>query len=753
VALFALADAVFPFPFERLEPPAATVVRAGDGAALRLFLPADGIWRVPVTLDEVAPELREAVIASEDRWLRWHPGVNPLAVVRAVWTNLRAGRVVSGASTIPMQVARLVERRPRTLTAKLLDAFRALQLRWHLGADEVLEHYLNLAPFGGNLEGVGAATWAYFGKRPGELSLGEAALLTALPRAPNAYDPVRAPAAARRARDRVLAQLARRGVFTAREIDAARRQPLPARRRSVPFEAPHFARWIAAQADGSREIATTLDRRAQRIAEELVAARIPELRQRGITNAAAVVIEQRTRALRALVGSAGFFDAAHQGQVNGALARRSPGSTLKPFLYALAFDLGRIVPETYLLDVPTDYAGYVAQNYDGTYRGRVTAHRALVESLNAPAVRLLARVKLSRFLELLRRGGLTTLDRPAHTYGLPLVLGAGEVTLVDLVNLYATLAEEGWHRPVRATPGPPSRGERLLSPEAAHLTAQILTEVKRPDLPRAWDLARGVPAVAWKTGTSYGHRDAWAVGFSRRLAIGVWVGNLDGRPRQGISGAGDAAPLLFDLFRALDPAAGRLEPPRAPLRVTSTEVCALSHELPGPFCPARVRVATLPGRSRLHACTHHRRVFLDARTGERLAGRCLAARAHRPAVLEVFPAELRAWWRGKEQPFPELPPLHADCRDVPGGDAPRIVSPDAATPYRVRRDAPRDFQQVRLAARAASGTTHLFWYQDGRLIATGRPDAPLFARLEPGRHRLVAVDDTGRSDAIEYRVE
>jgi penicillin-binding protein 1C len=750
-------DAAFPFPLERLERPPARVVLDREGEPLRLFLPRDDTWRLPVRLDEVSPDLVRAVVASEDRWFEWHPGVNPLAVARAALANLRAGRVVSGASTIPMQIARLVERRPRTLVSKGIEAFRALQLERRFDKRELLTLYLNLAPYGGNLEGVAAASRFYLGKRPRDLSIGELALLTALPRAPVAYDPTRDAAAARAARDRVLDQLAARGLFTRDDVADAKRQEVPHRRRAIPFRAPHFARWAATRHPDEPLLETTIDARVQRVSARLAGVRVRELRELGIDNVAVVVIENRTRTLRARVGSAAFFDPAHDGQVDAATAARSPGSALKPFLYGLAFDAGVIVPDTWLLDVPTDYAGYVAENYDGQYRGRVSARTALVHSLNAPAVSLLARVGVPRFLELLRRGGLRTLRRPAREYGLPLVLGAAEVTLADLTNLYATLAAGGLHRPLRwtrarATGATGALDVRLLSPEAVDLLLDVLTEVKRPDLPESWRLARDVPAIAWKTGTSYGHRDAWAIGLSEHYTIGVWTGNPDGRGSPGISGAEHAAPLLLDLFRALERSGSRLPRP-TDARRARVEVCALSHELPGPFCPRTLQIPVLAGSSRLRTCTHHRRLFIDAQTGARLAGACLAQQPHRSRVVEVYPPALVAWWHAQGRPVDPVPPLHPACREVPGDAPPHIVSPSGATPYRVRREAPREHQRLELAARTAPGTARLYWYQDGRLVGAARPDEALFTPLVRGHHRLVVVDDGGRSAALEYAVE
>ncbi|HEY7215306.1 MAG TPA: penicillin-binding protein 1C [Thermoanaerobaculia bacterium] len=767
---------LFPFPWENLQRPPAVIVSDRHGQPLRFFLPADERWRFPVRLSELPPELPKALVASEDRRFYRHFGVDPVAVMRAAWSNLKSGEVVSGASTIPMQVARMAEPGPRTLASKIRESFRALQLERRFDKDEILEIYLNLVPYGGNVEGVGAAAWFYFGKEPDQLSLGEIALLTALPRSPAGYDPTLHPRAARTARDRVLRQLADRGAFPRREIAEARNQPVPRVRRRPPFAAPHFTEMVASQLPEETRIRTTLDRRTQEIAEAQVARRIRELRDTGIGNAAVVVIDNETRAVRALVGSAGFRETYFQGQVNGAIARRSPGSTLKPFLYAMAMDQGRVLPESYILDVPTDFSGYVAENYDERYRGRVTVRQALIQSLNACAVRLLSQVGLPEFQKLLQRGGLSTLDRPPGSYGLPLVLGAGEVRLVDLVNLYASLAEGGVYRAVRFVPlAPLSRGERgeqekkwerragevrasegvrLFSPEAAQAITEILTDVQRPDLPEAWELTRDVPAVAWKTGTSYGHRDAWAVGFSARTTIGVWVGNFDGRPRKGISGSQHAGPLLFDLFRALEPGGRGPVKPEGLIR-DEIEVCALSHELPGPFCPQRTRIAYLPGTSKLTACTLHRRMLVDSETGELLAGDCVNRRPHEFRLLTIYPPELLAWWRSQGAPVQEVPRLAASCEGIPDGEPPRIVSPDGATPYRLRHDAPTDYQRIPLVAQAAPAVRQLFWYQDGTLVATTEASASgsRFLDAVRGEHRLVVTDDLGRSDGVTYKVE
>ncbi len=760
-AVFLLLDSLFPFPTASLHRPPAVVVRDREGEPLRILLPADERYRFPLPLEAIPPELRRAVVALEDRRFDFHPGIDPLAIARAAWTNLRAGRVVSGASTLTMQIARLAEPAPRTLQVKCREAFRALQLEWRFDKDELLAIYFNLAPYGGNLEGAGAAAWFWFGKPVERLSLGEAALLAVLPRSPRLRDPVEHSGAARAARDAALRSLARLGVFPAESVAAALRQELPRRRLRPPFVAPHFCQLASDALPGEASLLTTLDRTIQLAAEQQVAAHIGSLRRLGVGNTAAVVIENEGRAVRAMVGSAGFSETAFQGQVNAALARRSPGSALKPLLYALAMESGKLGPDSWLLDVPADFAGYVAENYDGLYRGRVTVTEALAHSLNAPAVRLLADTGLRPFLDLLRRGGLRTLDRTPAEYGLPLILGSGEVTLLDLTNLYASLAQDGRHAPWRLRArddegvrksGAEAGSQRLFSAETARLVTEILHGTKRPDLPSSWDLTRAAPAVAWKTGTSYGHRDAWAIGYSARTTIGVWVGNPDGRPLRGLSGADHAAPLLFDLFRAIESGATRLPEPRG-LRIGTLEACAVSRALPGPFCPRRETIRHIPGRTRLSTCTLHRRVFLDEASGLLIEGDCLSGRSHRTEVIEVHPPELIAWWRAQGRPVPRRPAASPECGGVPAGERPMIVSPSSTTTYRLRHDAPEDFQRIPLIARAGAGTGRLWWYLDGTLAASGSPGSRLF--LPPGRgtHRLVVVDDAGRSDGVTYTIE
>ncbi|UJX39907.1 penicillin-binding protein 1C [Desulfovibrio sp. JY] len=749
---FFWATASPPFPLAALSPPGATVVAARNGTPLRLFLAPDDAWRFPVRLSAVSPILPRLVITAEDKRFYAHPGVDPLALFRAAAANLRAGRVVSGGSTLTMQLARLADPKPRTLASKIKEALAALALERRLSKEAILERYLNMAPYGGNIVGVGAASMFYCGKTPDRLSLAEAALLTVLPRAPLALDPTKHPEKAKAARDRLLAAMARRGVITEAAAAQARRVPVPQRLYRPPFFAPQFCDMAREAAGAVPRVDTTLDPETQKAATDILRGRKAWLAGQGIGAVAAVVLDPASHDVLAMVGSTDFFGDTRFGQINGATIRRSPGSALKPFLYAYAMDQGLVFPQSQLLDIPTAFGNYSPKNYDGHYRGRVTTEQALVASLNVPAVRLLNSIGTSPFLELLRRGGLTTLDQPAAHYGLSLILGGGEVTLLDLANLYADLASGGEHRPPRLLrDAPPVPAIRLFSPEACALVTEMLTKLERPDLPTSWERALAVPAVAWKTGTSYGHRDAWAVGYSAGRVIGVWVGNMDGTPVSGISGAVYAGPILFELFRALEPHGSRLAAPPG-LNIREIEVCAESRQLPGPDCPRRVTAKIIPGVTKLGPCPVHRRLLVDAASGLALSGDCLATHAAKSVMVATYPAELVSWWRGVGIPFVPPPGPEPGC-GAPHGEGPRIVSPSPGTPYVFRRDAPAAFQRIALAADAPAGSRRLSWYVDGELAAQGAPGATLFWQPSLGSHRLVAVDDQGRADAVTVHIE
>ncbi len=752
LALWIGLHLLFPLPVHRLHPPASTVVLDREGALLRAFLAPDEMWRINVTADEVSPALRQAVLAYEDRRFFWHPGIDPAAVARATAANLKAGRVVQGGSTLTMQVARMMEPKARTLAHKLVEAFRALQLEGRYTKQEILALYFNHAPYGGNLVGVGAASYFYFDKHPSQLSLGEAALLAAIPNNPNRNRPDLNPSAARAARAKVLNLLVEAGQITPAARDEALSEPLPAGRYDLPFLAPHLAVHLAVRHGGAERLATTLDARLQERVEQMLADHLEPWMAQGITNGAVVVLDNETQGVLALAGSRSFFDAAHEGQVNGAMAPRSPGSALKPFVYALAFDRGLISPQRLLYDVPVDYAGYRPENYDRAYNGVVPAEEALVRSLNVPAVNLTAQLGGDGLYAFLQRAGVTTLTEPSHHYGLALILGGAEVSLLDLTNLYAGLAAGGRFRPYRLLATDPQvEGAALLDAGTAFIVTEILSRLRRPELPAVWEWSRDLPKVAWKTGTSYGHRDAWSVGYTPRYTVGVWLGNMDGKGAPALVGAEVAAPLLFNLFTML--AANKtqrwfLRPPQ----VETRRVCSVSGGPATPFCPSTREEFYVPGRSPVAPCRLHQIVLVDKKTGYRLCSHCKLGRDYTERVVAHWPAEIAVWLEKNGYPLDDIPEHLPGCSRPAAGEAPVIRSPQPRAEYRLRKGVPARFQQILLDASVSNQTKTIYWFVDGEMIFQGPPTERVFLTPVPGTHTLLCMDDEGRASEVEITV-
>jgi len=528
------------------------LVLARDGSILRGFLSADGKWRLPVGADQVDPLYRTMLIAAEDQRFAAHPGVDAIAIVRAAGQLASHGRIVSGASTLTMQVVRLLERRSRSVTAKAIEAAEALALERRLGKDEILGLYLTLAPFGGNLEGVRAASLAYFGKEPRHLSPGEAALLVVLPRAPERLRPDRHPEAARQARDALLARLRDKGVISEQSLMEARAEPVPSHRIAMPFHAVHLARALRNDMPETATQRTTIDPLLQKQVEALLRREAANLEPRATV--AALVVDNRERRVIAYSGNAEFGSAERHGTLDMARAVRSPGSALKPFIYAMAFDRLVIHPETVLDDRPRHFGDYAPTDFDGRFLGAVSATEALQYSLNVPAVAVLDRLGPSRFTAALAAGGVQLrLPTPTADPGLAIALGGAGISLTDLATLYVALAHDGTVAPLRfRMDEPASRETAIFGARAAQYVGDILCDAPPPPGVPPSELRRRPLAV--KTGTSYGFRDFWAVGYDRDVTIAVWAGRPDGTPMPGNSGRTTAAPVLFKIADLLGPA-------------------------------------------------------------------------------------------------------------------------------------------------------------------------------------------------------
>lgn len=730
---------------------------SSDGALLRLTLSADEQYRVWTPLTDISPRLVEAVKLYEDRWYDYHPGVNPWSLMQGAWTTFSGG-ARRGASTLTMQLARRVyDIDSRSMGGKVWQVGAALWLQARYSKHEVLEAYLNLAPYGGNIEGVEAASLIYFGKRAQALSLPEALTLAVIPQNPNRRASVAAkgdtwPVALSTARERLWQSWQRSHPDEAGRPEhvaaqAALALPLHLRSsRQLPFLAPHAVQAAMRGLPEQNQTTLSLHAPTQAALERSLQQFVQGHRSQGIRNASALLVDSHTMQVKAWVGSANYFDDDIDGQVNGTTAKRSPGSTLKPFIYGLGIDQGLIHPHSILRDAPTSFGTYSPENFDGRFEGPLTAQEALLKSRNIPAVGISARLKNPTLYDFLQQAGVRQLASERH-YGLALTLGGGELTMEELAGLYAMLANRGEWAPLSytATPAAPSQTRRLLSDEAAFITLDMLQHNPRPDTGRAaW------PPVAWKTGTSWGFRDAWTAGVFGRYVLVVWVGDFNGRSNPAFIGIQTAAPLFFkivDALRAqgLDPGAVARA---APANLVHVPVCAASGDLPNAYCKDLVQTWFIPGKSPIRVSTLHRRLFINAQ-GRAVCG---PGPGVREEVYEYWGSDMLQVFAQAGMPR-RVPPPRPSCAQggpVVVGDGPRIVSPLQGAHYVLRISSPTP---LTLRANAARSTP-VYWFADASYLGQSAPGKD-WAWTPPavGRYVLSAVDDQGQTDTRELRIE
>jgi penicillin-binding protein 1C len=748
-------DALFPLPLSSR--PSATVVAAADGTPLRTFADKEGLWRYPVAQSQVSPLYRQALLGYEDRWFCYHPGVNPLSIVRAMGQNLRAGRVISGGSTLTMQVARLIDPHRRSVTGKLKQVFRALQLEWHWSKDEILTYYMNHAPFGGTIEGVQAAALTYLGKSAEELSHAEAALLAVLPQAPSRLRPDRAPVKAQKARDKVLGRLQSLGVWPAEVVADAMQETVFAERYSAALSCPLLARRLR-KANPGREVVTTfIDCRLQYQLEALAkqyAFRLPS------TNSTAIlVVDHRTMGVKAYVGSVDFENRVRFGHVDMVTALRSPGSALKPFLYGLSLDAGLIHSQSLLTDAPRLLGPYRPGNFANGFSGPVSATAALQRSLNVPAVQLLEALGPQTMADRLRNAGIRLQFPAGGRANLSMILGGVGTTLESLVMGYTALARGGMAGQLRYSSDDLLQERYLLSPGAAWIVRDML----RHPFPGQGllHLVQNRPAYAWKTGTSYGFRDAWAVAVSNDVTVGVWIGRPDGTPSPGQYGAATAAPLLTQVLEMLNLAPDRL--PR-PVSVTEARICwptgwtKTRCEQLGLDCHQEQTAWVLneqfpPTLSDPHAPMSGvvQTVMVNPETGKRVDPACTGIDPQ-PLRLALWPKSLEPWlpvqWRRQHLiPSPDQSCIHMPA--MSGGDIIITgVKPDA-----VLSSTSDSSALPTIVLETLGGIGRQFWYLNGRPVAmTEKGRAVNHTLSRAGRYQLAVVDEAGNTDQVAFEV-
>jgi len=755
-ALFFMAVLLAPMP--SFHEPLSTVVEAADGSLLGARVASDGQWRFPAP-DSVPDKYITALINYEDRWFRWHPGINPVAIVRALKDNISAGEIVSGGSTLTMQVARLSRHNPpRTYSGKIIEMVSALKLELFRSKKSILKLYAANAPFGGNTVGLDAAAWRYTGRNPWQMTWAEAAAFAVLPNAPSLVYPGKNSIRFRQKRDALLEALCRRGIIDTLTYSLALEEPLPDPAGTMPSLAPHLVSWFTITHPGER-VKTTIDPWLQKNITDIVNFHQKDLENNQVFNSAAIVVRVDDGAVLAYVGNCTLPDSTgdYCREVDIIRSVRSTGSILKPFLYAGLVSSGEMLPNELISDVPTRFQGFRPENADFSYRGAIPAGDALARSLNIPAVRMLQRYTEERFLRLLSRVGFTSFNRPASYYGLSLILGGGEASLWELAGAYSSMARvekqcyekaiytsRDWHMPVltaepkaghaAADPDPP------LSAPAIWFTYEALLRVNRPETETGWQYFGNAPAMAWKTGTSFGFRDAWAIGTTPSEVIAVWAGNADGEGRPGLTGITASAPVLFDILRTR-PYTDWFRQPKE--EMTMVSLCSLSGMRAGPYC-TETRDEWIPVKGlKSNACPYHTIVHLDKTEKYRVNMSCVNPGEIVNKPWFILPPAMEYYYKQRNPAYQSLPPYKPGCSDDRAVSAMEFLYPPPEAKIFIPRGFTGELTEMlpEIAHRRRSAI--VYWHLDNSYLGMTQGIHQISLRAPEGDHVLTATDDEG----------
>ncbi|AFM06334.1 penicillin-binding protein 1C [Bernardetia litoralis DSM 6794] len=780
VILFFVFNYFFPF---KLDISYSQLILGRKGEIIYGFLSKDDKWRFQTELNEISPTLKETILYKEDRYFYYHFGVNPFAVGRAAAKNIWTGRRTSGASTITMQVVRLLNPKSRTYFNKIIEMFRAFQLEFNYSKEEILQLYLNLIPYGGNIEGVKSASLLYFGQEPEKLSLAQITALTIVPNRPTTLgfstnsdkDYLITTQKIIKERNKWLARFKKDDLFKTETIKDALEEPLDINFRKMSREAPHFSFFLHSKYPNQNVLETTLDRTIQQKVEQITQNYTRRLDKLGIYNAAILVVDNQTKEIRAYIGSQDFYDSLHSGQVDGVQAYRSPGSTLKPLIYGMAFDEGFLTPKQKLLDVPIDYDGYTPENFDKNFNGEVSVEVALAYSLNVPAVNTLKELSVFKMVQKLSDAGFSQIEADKHKLGLSLSLGGCGVSLEEMVGLFSAFSTKGiFKKPhylkqnnTKTNKSSHSIAEDnfsfpLISEESAYMVSDILTKVERPDFPSDYQNSKNVPKISWKTGTSYGRRDAWSIGYNAHYTIGVWIGNFDGQSSKYLTGAQVATPLLFQLFGSVDYAATN-ESIKPPKTLKQRMVCSETGKVPSDFCTTLVNDFYIPTISQSDKCQHLKKIFVSNKEVKDKISYCsfCLPQDNSEYTTEYFPnikPELTSYYLNRNLPIRSVPSHNPFCTHIfKDNNFPQITSLFENREYILDDDS----TQLLLECRTASDISSVFWYVNDKFLKESKPNERVFFNPfkfivnqgKNGKTKISCTDNKGRNTDIWIRLK
>jgi penicillin-binding protein 1C len=762
----------FCLPSPLFKSPTSFVIDDDAGQLLGASIAADGQWRFPYN-DSVPQKFKQCIIAFEDKRFFYHPGFDPLAFGRAIRQNMRKGRVTSGGSTLTMQVIRLATRHKRNIGNKIGEIFMALRLELGYSKNEIMAMYASNAPFGSNVIGLDAASWRYFGRGPEKLSWGEMAALAVLPNSPSLVHPGKNRMTLLKKRNLLLHRLYKQGIIDSTTAKLAEFESVPEKPMPLPQMAPHLLQLFKADYQNKQQadtrITTTIKSSLQQQVTAILERHHQVLKANEINNIAAIVLDVETGATLAYVGNITHSeDPEMESDVDVANAPRSPGSTLKPLLYASMMHDGLILPTSLIPDVPTQIAGYHPENFDLGYDGAVPASNALSRSLNVPAVKMLQQYKYERFYDVMKKAGVTTLKQPADHYGLALILGGGENTLWELTGMYAGMARvlnhynknyrgqynpADYHHPVytlQEQKKPELEKNGLLDAGSIYYTLQAMEEVMRPGEEMLWQQFSSTQRIAWKTGTSFGFRDGWAIGITSKYVVGVWVGNTDGEGRPGLTGINTAAPALFDIFRLLPAARDWFEMPLG--EMVKINVCKESGYRAGQYCPNVVEQLVPKGGLKAAACPWHRLVHLSADGKWQVTANCELPANMLNKPWFVLPPSMEYYYKTKNYQYHVLPPFKPGCEQADYGNPMELIYPKDNAKVYVPLEADGKRGRIIFNAAHRQPGIKIFWHLDDQYAGETTVFHQVALNPSPGKHKLTLVDSEGNTLQINFEV-
>jgi len=744
----------FLFPI-KVQKSYSTLIYSQEKELVGAFLSSDDKWRMELQPQEITPELKKAILFKEDKWFYWHFGFNPVSVVRALVKNIIHSRRTSGASTITMQTVRLLYPHKRTYWNKFREVLRAVQLEMNYSKNEILLMYLNYVPYGGNIEGIKAASHIYFQKPPDKLSLNQIVMLSIIPNRPNSLRIDKNFTELHKNKTYWIEKYKKSKVFKAHLLEEALQEPTEYKRYEIPALSPQFNHFIKRKYEEQEIIQTTLIAPVQKTVMSLLKKHVQQYKHTGIANGAVLVVDNKTRQVIAYCASADPNDKQAQGLVNGIKAVRSPGSTLKPLIYGLAIQEGYITPQTRLLDVPTDFGGYSPQNFDNTFQGEVSARYALVNSLNVPTVRLAQQMGLEKVIDLFVQAHIKDAQKRKKQLGLSATLGGVGTSLEELTAIYCAFANQGVWQPLRYTRHEDTlhiNKTALLTPQANYILTEMLSKLSRPDMPTQFSNLAQMPKIAWKTGTSYGKKDAWAIGYNPRYTVGVWLGDFSGKGIPDLLAAQVATPLLFDVFYAILPKNQTHIWFKAPKNVEVRYVCSETGLLPSPHCAKEKEVIDeyIPYISPNAICDRNQVLYVSENEKQEYCRHCLPKTGYIEKPYPVLPSELALFYKENKINYIVPPSHNPNCDRLISQSGPQIISPLSNYEYIMDKNSP---VEVVLQAASESRVRVHFWYINGVFYRKSTAGEKVFFKPRNALTKITCTDELGRSSHTKLKVK